>query len=558
MTGIRDLETTPAGTSHGRGSFWRGGIASALLRLRLMRTAVAGLTGWRRAAVSLGAGALGVLAMAPFFFVPILIVSFTLLVWLLDGARDRPLGEAMAWAARTVWLFSFGFLFPGLAWIGEAFLVDAETFAWLMPFAISLLPAGLSLFLAVLVAPSMVLWRPGAVSRVFLLAALWCLAEWLRGHVLTGFPWNLVGLTWVGFLPVAQAGAFVGSYGLSALTVAWAASFACLAEGAVGERRARPAWAPAAGMTVVLCGLTVMGLLRLGGADLTVVEGVTLRLVQPNTPQQERMVRENHDAIWGRLVTLTARDGAEGVSHVIWPESAPPGFLARNPRRLEELDAVLSDNQVLLTGALRAENDGTGGYRFYNGFYAIDGAARILASYDKRHLVPFGEYVPQKDLLARIGIGKVAQEVGGLSFGDQPRRLPVPGAPLAAPVICYEIIFPGAVVDAGPRPAWIINVTDDAWFGDSIGPRQHFAIARMRAIEEGLPVVRAANGGISAVIDPWGRVRARLDLHERGVLDSGLPIAAPATAYGRWKDVPVLAVLLGVVLMASIMRFTRP
>lgn len=558
MTGTRDLDMPNAqgqASAGGRARHapWRGMVLTGLMRLRIIRHAISGLSGWRRALLSLFAGALGVLAMAPFFFIPALIVSFTVLVWLLDGARARPLGAATKSAAWTIWLFSFGFLFPGLAWIGEAFLVDAETFAWLMPFAISLLPAGLSLFVAVLMVPAMTLWRPGSASRVLLLAALWCLAEWLRGHMFTGFPWNLVGLTWVGVLPVAQAASWVGSYGLSALTVAFAASFACLGDAPSSDRAVpRAPWGLPAAMALLVSGLMIVGLVRIGTADSGVVDGVRLRLVQPNTPQQERMVRANHDAIWDRLLTLTASEGASDVTHIIWPESAPPGFLARNPRRLAELDAVLEQEQVVLTGALRAEDDGEGGHRFYNGFYTLNGRADILSSYDKRHLVPFGEYVPQREFLARIGIGKIAQEIGSVTIGSQPRRLSVPGAPVVAPVICYEIIFPGAVIDEGPRPAWIVNVTDDAWFGDSIGPRQHFAIARMRAIEEGLPVIRAANGGISAAIDPWGRVRASLRLHERGVLDTGLPIAAPPTFYGQWGDTPILVVIFSFFLVFSI------
>ncbi len=545
----------PTGQGEAAAGSLPGPLFAAWARLAQLRRLITGLTGWRRAATAVGAGALSVFAMAPFFFSPILIVSFTVLVWLLDGARARPLGQAMRRGAWTVWLFSFGFLFPGLAWIGEAFLVDAQTFAWLMPFAITILPAGLAFFLTALMAPAMVLWRPGAVSRVLLVAALWLLAEWLRGHLFTGFPWNLVALSWIGTLPVAQSAAWLGSYGLSGLTVAWAASFACLGDGVASARDLRRRLAVPAGLTAVFAGLFLAGSLRIAGAGADTVSDVTLRLVQPNTPQQERMIRANRDVIWQRLIDLTDGAADAGVTHVIWPEGAPPGLLARNRAWLSQVAQALGPDAVLLAGSLRAEPaEKAGQYRFYNGFLVVDADGQVLSSYDKRHLVPFGEYVPWAETLNRIGIQKVAQEVGGMSFGDGARRLSVPGAPLAAPVICYEIIFPGQVIDAGQRPEWIVNVTDDSWFGNSIGPRQHFSIARMRAIEEGLPVVRAANGGISAVIDGVGRVRAKLALHERGFLDAALPVAQPRTGYGRWRDTPALALALMCVIALMILK----
>ncbi len=535
MAGVEGREGLATGA--GRRSFAMGPLLTLRFRLIQLRDGIRQLTGWRRALVAIGAGALGVLAMAPFFFFPILIISFTLFTWLLDGAAARPLPQAIRRGALTAWFFSFGYLFPGLAWIGEAFLVDAETFAWLMPFAISLLPAGLALFAAVVIGAGMSLWRADRASRVVLLAVLWALAEWLRGHLFTGFPWNLMALTWIGHLEMAQTAAWIGSYGLSALTVAVAASFACLVDNGGPQRRP---WRLPAVLCFAMVGLTAWGGLRLHGTEAATVPGVTLRLVQPNTPQQHRLDRSRHEGIWQRLVTLTEDAREKGVTHIVWPEAAPPDFLARRPEQLRDVAGFLDLGMVLLTGAARAENDGQGGFRFYNGFYALGPGGNILASYDKRHLVPFGEYIPFEAVLSRLGIQKIAQAVGALSLGDVPRYLEVPGAPPFAPLICYEIIFPGQAIEGTARPGWIVNVTDDAWFGDSIGPRQHFAIARMRAIEEGLPVVRAANGGISAVIDPVGRTPTLLPLHERGTVDGPLPQALGATGYALWGDVPFL------------------
>ncbi len=547
----------PAAVSSGfLAGLWSGAQGS--------RRSIAGLSGLRRALFAIGAGAFGVLGMAPFFFVPALLVSLVSLIWLLDGAAAGPLPMRIRRGALTAWCFAFGYFFAGLFWIGHAFMVEAETFAALMPLAISLLPAGLALFPALLLGLAMAVWRPGTVSRIVLFAALWTLSEWLRGHMFTGFPWNLIGLTWLGVPAMAQGASVVGIYGLSLLTALFCGGFARLGDGMTdrgddpGEPRGAGRWlrAPLAmplALTVLVAGIGSWGAQRIAAHPVESVPSVTLRLVQPNTAQTERLDRANDPMVWDRLVGLSQDARFAGVTHIIWPESAPMGFLARNPERLKQLgSSVLGPEMVLLTGSLRAEDRQEGGYTFYNGFLAVDESGRVSATYDKHHLVPFGEYMPFKQLFELVGIGKIAREISGLSAGAGPRTLAAGAGPAFSPVICYEIIFSGAVADRSDRPGWIVNVTDDDWFGNSTGPRQHLALARIRAVEEGLPVVRAANGGISAIIDPFGRVEASLALKTRGVLDGRLPKAMKPTIYSQIGDIAVLTAILIVVMAVTI------
>ncbi len=515
--------------------------------------------GLRRALLAFGAGGFSVLAMAPFFFFPALIIGMTVLVWLLDGcARQQARSpwrrmRAGFWAG---WWYAFGYFLPGLLWVGNAFLVDAATFAWIMPFAVTVLPAGLALLLAVPAAIYVALWRPGPF-RIALFAALWTLGELVRGHIFTGFPWNLPAYTWAGWLDVAQSAAWIGSYGLSFLTVLFAAAFACLGD-RPAQGRARPWMVPAA----AVAGLAVLwsaGAARLALTPVETVEGVTIRIVQPATRQADRMDRDRRPQIWARLLALTADAREKGISHVVWPEAAPPFLLPREPERRAQLAELMDPGMVLITGSLRAEEQRQGGYNIYNSLLVMDGDGAVLGTYDKHHLVPFGEYIPFPRILSALGIQKIVQEVGATTPGPGPRTLGVPGAPAVGAAICYEIVFPGAVVDRaqGQRPGWIVNVTDDDWFGDTSGPRQHLATARMRAIEENLPVVRAANNGISLLIDPLGRSAQRLELGQAGVLDVALPAAGAPSLFTIWGHWPVL-IVTGLLILLAMRKFTHP
>lgn len=511
-----------------------GGFGAVQARLGALAGSVAGLCGLRRYGLAFLLGALAALALPPFNAVPVLLVSFPLLVWLLDGARS---GRA---CFATGWWFGFGHHLAGLYWISNALLVDAASFAWLIPFVACGLPAVLALFVG---AVAWLFRRAGGAGagRILLFAALWTAGEWLRGHLFTGFPWNLLGYVWTASDAMLQAAALFGIYGLSLLTVLAAASPAALAPPAQAARRPAVLWPVALGAALLLA-VGVGGGLRLAGAEAGVVDGVRLRIVQANIPQRLKWEPEQRLDIFRRHLELSAQPSPQGPpTHVIWPETAVPFLLADEPAALRAAARVVPPGGALLTGAPRAERGADGELRLWNSLLAVDDAGAVVAVFDKFHLVPFGEYVPFRDWL---DIAKITPGAIDFTPGPGPRTLRLPHLPPFSPLICYEVIFPGAVVAPDDRPRWILNVTNDGWYGRSTGPYQHLAIARVRAVEEGLPLVRAANTGISAVVDAYGRVRARLGLDERGVIDADLPAALPPTPYARHGDLALVPMLL--------------
>jgi apolipoprotein N-acyltransferase len=502
------------------------------------------------------AGALTALAQAPFDLLPVLFLALPALVVALDAAlvAAPPGWRRLRAAAAVGWWFGFGALFAGLWWVGAAFLVEAETFAWALPFAVTALPAGLALFYALAAVLAALLWSPGA-PRVLALAVAIGLCEWLRGHLLTGFPWNGLGTAFAAGDALMQSAALLGAYGLAPVTVAiFAAPAAFL--GPPGTRRGALVLAIAA--AVGLGGLVVWGHQRLAAASVAEVPQVALRIVQPAIDQSEKWVPENRWLIFDTLLGLTgAPPPPPGVTRLaIWPESSVPFLLERSPLALQSVTAELPPGGWLIAGAGRAGSEPVASGEnppIYNSVLAIDETGTTRAFYDKVKLVPFGEFLPFQDLLARIGIVPVAYLPGGFAAGTTRTALALGGTvPPFVPLICYEAIFAGEVRGPGERPGWILNVTNDAWFGDTPGPYQHLRQARLRAVEEGLPLVRAANTGISAVIDPYGRVLSSLPLGTRGVIEAGLPVAAPPPPYARTGDLPfLLASILVAATLAS-------
>ena len=486
---------------------------------------VRALSGWRARIASIAAGVVFALGFAPIEFFPALLLGLAALVLLLDGAaaRARPVRNA-AWIG---WGFGFGQFFVGMHWIFYPFLVDPVAHAWEIPFVALLFPGGLALFAAGACAAALTYWRPGP-SRLLILGVCYAIAEWLRGHVLTGLPWNLPAYGWGASLAVLQCTALFGAYGLSLLTVLFGASLA--------ELFSRPLrWVAPAAMTALFVVLWLGGELRLSDSPTVNFADVRVRLVQPNIPQDQKYVRELAARNWERLIALSVRPSATPPTVIIWPEAAPPFLLQRAQEAVDQISVLTGQSRILLTGNQRIETDETGRRRFFNSFYVFGHGGQLLDTYDKFHLVPFGEYLPLEPLLKSLGVTKLVGFPGSFAAGDGPHTLHIPGAPDAGPLICYEILFPGAVVGA-TRPGWLVNVTDDSWFGPWAGPLQHLLAARVRAIEEGLPVARAANTGISAVIDPNGRTIAILGLDQAGIVDAPLPRALAATVYAQIGD----------------------
>jgi apolipoprotein N-acyltransferase len=500
---------------------------------------LAGLAGLRRHAAAFALGAAGTLALPPVQAAPLLWLVLPALMWLLDGARTRRGAFAVGW-----W-FGFGHFLAGLYWIAGALFVDIASFWWALPLAAAGLPVVLAAFVG---AATLAVHASGlaGLARVIVFAVAWTGGEWLRGHLFTGFPWNLVGYAWVGWTPVAQAAAVVGSYGLGTLTV-----LAAAAPWLLGRPGTRPRVGPAAaaGGVALVAAVAAWGALRVPAGPAPATDA-HVRIVQPNTPITLAVGRDEAARAFLRVLELQSAGSAPPRTVVVWPETAVPFAVDRDPAVLQAIGRATPREGATLAAAPRVSVDpATGDRRVHNSILAIGPDGRVMAAFDKFHLVPFGEYIPFRSLFP--GVAAIAAGPSEFAPGPGPVTWELPGIPAVSPLVCYEIVFPGAVADRGAPPAWIANATNDAWYWRTAGPHQHFATARMRAVEEGVPVVRAALTGVSGVIDPYGRVVASLGLGEAGTVDAALPAPAPGrTPYGRFGDLALVVVLLS--LLASV------
>lgn len=481
--------------------------------------------GFRRALLAIGAGAIGVLALPPFGFFAAMFVSFTLLVWLLDGAAAAP-GSGIIrrlWPAFfTGWLFGFGYFVAGLWWLGHALMIDADQFAWALPLAIFGLPAFLAIFYGLATALARLVWSDG-VGRIAALAFGFGLLEWLRSFVFTGFPWNAIGY---GMMPtplMMQSAHLVGMLGVTVLSV-----FVFAAPALIGTRQGA---IPGIGLAAILfaahLGYGYYALNLPEPAFRADAKAPVVRVVQPNIDQEAKIDTDaDRTAIFEKHLSLSAappKAGEKRPDIIVWPETALPFILTDNKDALTRIADVLDDDQILITGAVRAEDMGPGmPPRYYNSIYVIDGRGQIIGAADKVHLVPFGEYVPFENVLKYFGIANIVEMPGGFSAAARRGLLTLPSSIRLYPLLCYEIIFPNEMTPDIARADAIVNVTNDAWFGDTPGPYQHFQQARVRAVEYGLPLIRSANSGISALVDSHGRLISGLDLNQQGFVDATL------------------------------------
>ncbi len=503
--------------------------------LRRLADAIIHSSGWRRRFVALLCGACGALALAPIGFGPALIVTMIAAVWLLDGchAATAVHGPSRLWPGLATlryafgagWWLGFGYFLAGFWWLSAAFLIDPD-FTWALPLGVIGVPAMLALFTGAGFALARLLWAPG-VSRVLALALGLGLAEWARGHLFTGFPWNPLGMALGGNLLTAQLAALIGLDGLTFVTIALCAAPATLID--------RSGWRPTFAALVVFAAVCAYGGVRLARRPPADVPRVIVRIMQPGLRPDKDFSPENKGEIVARYIALSERDDrAKGikladVTMLVWPESAFPFILTREPDELGRIGAMLPSTTTLVTGAARevdvpAGRDHAAYSDYYNSIAVIASGGAIIGTYDKVHLVPFGEYLPFDRFLRSIGLRNFVAIPGGFEFGATRRALVVPGLPSGAPLICYEAIFPGEVQPtSGIKPRFLLNITNDGWFGLTSGPYQHFAQARLRAIEEGLPMLRGAATGISAIVDPYGRILESLPLGPDGIIDGHLP-----------------------------------
>ncbi len=494
------------------------------------------------------AGLAPALAFPPFGLV-VGLAGFGLMLWLLDRAEPaKPLRSAF-WRG---WLAGTAYFAVGTWWVTEAFLVDAANQGWMAPIALALLAGGLGLFWG---AAGLVyrLLRPVGVLRLVVFAGVLCLFEWLRGHVLTGFPWNLPGEAWRAGSAPSQAASVLGAYGLSWVTVAAAAAPGLIE----GRRPGRATLGALAAAGLVLAGLYGFGLVRLSRPAPSRPDAPLIRVVQADVRQESKYDAESFAAIVDRYVGLTARPGVRVPDVVVWSEGAVPAavndYLAPGTWTRAAIAGALRPGQTLLVGAYRVAGPPERP-TYYNSLAAVRageaGDLRVVGLYDKFRLVPFGEYMPMDGVMSRIGFKKLVHVGDGFTPGPRPRPLVVPGLPPVQPLICYESLFPGftreGAAASGARADWIVNVSNDAWFGATSGPIQHLNLASYRAIEEGLPIVRATPTGVSAVIDPFGRPLpdASLGLGKKGFIDAQLPEKLKPTFFSRAGDL-LFWVLIG-------------
>ena len=511
------------------------------------------LSGWRGATATMALGAFAATALPPVHFLPA-VFAFAALAWRLDGElRPRQ-------AATIAWQFAFGFHVAGLYWISNALLVDSERFAWLVPFAALGLPLVLALFTATAFAALPILCAPGW-ARAFAVPVLWGLADYARGHLFTGLPWNLPAYVLSGSDSMGQGAAWFGAYGLSLLVMVVGVGPALVC----GPVRRPP------GLAILSAGLCCavplmlwgFGSVRLMTEDTVRAADVVIRIVQANIAQKDkwkRDLRASHLRKYRTFSMSLAPDRqAAGLPSgavptvVIWPETAVPAYLVSDPDLRRALAPTVPSGGSLVTGAPTLDERNR---RLYNSMIVMGHDGSVLARYDKSHLVPFGEYVPFRSWLP---LPRIAQSFIDFAAGPGRRTLEIPGLGAASPLICYEIIFPGSVVAAAPpRPLVLLNLTNDAWFGRSSGPYQHRAIARMRAIEEGLPLIRVSGTGISGVYDAFGRVVVEISLGVAATADSYLPgPVAEGTAYSRSGDMMFFAlhaVFIALLMLPLLLR----
>ncbi len=465
---------------------------------------------WLRFGLAIIAGLALALGQAPYNFPYLAIVALPALLWLLQKTCCWKGGFMVGWGA------GLGYFGLTLSWITEPFLVDAERYGWMAPFALVLMAAGIALF-----------WGLGFAlaqkrANALVLAGFWTLAELLRAYIFTGFPWALMAYNWVE-TPVIQATSLIGVHGLGFLIV--------LAGGWLLSKR-----------TAVLSVLIAASLVGFGYSRLqTPIEdtGLTVRMVQPNAIQTQKWDPDYIPLFYQRQLTLSASIGKPDI--VIWPEAAIAYLPDEQPFVRTQITTAAQAPVIL--GARRRDADG-----FYNSLFLLNKDSSIEDVYDKYHLVPFGEYMPLQGLAKQLGLKGLAEQMGASNtFGSGPEILESEGVPPFLPLICYEAIFPQGV--SGPRPEWLVQITNDAWFGARSGPYQHLAQARVRAIEQGLPLARAANTGISAMVDPLGRITASLPLGEDGYIDAPLAKPLPPTLLARTGQWPAILLVFAFLIL---------
>jgi apolipoprotein N-acyltransferase len=507
-------------------------------------------TFWQRCVFAFALGCIGVLGLTPFFIFPALLLSLWGAFWLLDQEIERHSS-----LIRTTWLgwcFGLGYFTAGVYWISSSLVVNLESLWWALPGTFFGFPGYLACFTAVSFGLT-ALWPFRGLSRGLAFGAFWIAGEWLRAHVFTGFPWNLIGYGWAFSPEIAQVASTTGIYGLSLLTIMLALALGYLTRSSPFERKV------ALGICFVVGLCWFWGKYRLNHQDVLPLPPFAVRLVQPNIPPSSIKSLEQGEAEFQELLKMTTPPSSLPLKAIIWPESAVSFFLELDSYSRDLMAKALPKGALLFTGAFRRTELDKTPFKIWNSLFVVNDQGNVVTHYDKIHLVPWAEYLPLRDFVDAL-FGERALKTLTMSHDVTPgpvgQSFSLPEEfPACKGLICYEAIFPRGVVNpTQKRPEWMINISNDAWYGNTTGPYQHLESARFRAIEEGIPLVRVANTGISAVFDAYGQLLGTLDLNEKGILDVFVP---PPTShiplYGKWGDWITLLLISGSLAFAVLL-----
>jgi apolipoprotein N-acyltransferase len=522
--------------------------------------------GWRRFLLLLVAGAIAGLSVPPLFILPALFVAFPVWIWALDGAERRPgLSRLFGPAFSIGFAFGWGYFTVAFHWLGAAFFLEGGLFLALMPFAILALAALIALFWGLASALAHLCWSHGA-WRIVTLATFLSAAEYFRGTFFSGFPFDLLGYALTANAEMMQLASVIGVYGLTVLAALLVMTPALIwpADGRGMAARLIPFFLAVA----VIAAQIGYGNVRINATLIVPRTDMQVRLIQPIITEHSNWAAANPPDIVTRLIELsTSKTGPDdpglaGKTQLIWPESVFPFFMSQYPEGLARIARMLPPETTLLTGAPREpdtdpENpDETN--PGYNALLAIDSNGEVAASYDKSHLVPFGEYLPFADFWKLFGIKQFVPGTNGWAPGDGRRLMAPPGTPAFIALICYEAIFSGDLGADPQKAEFLLNISNDEWFDGSIGPAQHAHHALLRAVETGLPMIRATNSGATFLADPLGRITGQLAPGEPGVLDGVPAQKLAATPFDRLGNWPFLGALLLGLAVALVTRTRRP
>lgn len=501
--------------------------------------------------ISFALGSISAAAFAPLYFFPFAIIAFSGLFLILKNEQTKKESFLIGW------FFGFGQFVFGIYWICISLFVDIERFFWLLPFALFGLPAYFAIYVGLATLATNFVSKKFKIDgwrKILILAIFWTIGESLRSTIFTGFSWNLIGYSFLFSLAISQIASVIGIYGLSLFAVVSYTYPALFFR--IEDQKIKFGLEKNSKFFILFIAIVIVSVWFFGSARLTSYKeelhpNATFRLVQPSIKQEFKWNPQTKYESFLEHIKLSRAEGFENVNYVIWSESAIPYAVSQSSfGLLSEIASAVPQNGFVISGGIKAEfknpNEIT---KIWNSIFIINDQAQIADSYDKVHLVPFGEYVPLSDYLPFVS--KITDGSVNFSEGTGSKTIQVGASlPSFGPLVCYEGIFSSELIDRKNPPQFLLNLTNDAWFGNSSGPYQHFDMTRMRAIEYGVPLIRVANNGISGLINPIGKVTASMPLNHKGVIDVKLMKNLPETFYAKHQNQAVI--LIGFLMLVAV------